>query len=471
MYSSAKSIKIPPVLKKMHEIFSRGGYRSYLVGGAVRDTLMGIEPHDYDVATDAKPEDVMRLFHRVVPTGIAHGTVTVHLMGYHIETTTFRTESDYSDGRHPDSVAYAASIEDDLSRRDFTMNAIAVDLADGKLVDPFSGRGDIKEKLIRAVGNPHERFGEDGLRPVRAIRFAAQLKFRIEKYTYSDIFEDKTLAVVQKISIERFRDEFIKMLASDEPSVALKMLEETGILALFIPELLEGRGCFQSDARGFHDFDVLDHLFYACDGAPKDNLTVRLAALFHDIGKPRTKRIAVKDGAETITFYNHERLGAEMTKKILTRLRFPAKTADAVSHLVAGHMFHYESAWSDAAVRRFIVRAGTESIDDLFDLRLADIYGMKKVPVRLHDSAVGKNLVELKDRIDLVQKAGAALSLKDLAVNGDDLVRVGIPAGKEMGRVLEELFNTVLDDPKENTKEKLLAISRNIYRKTGTETK
>ena len=471
MYSSAKSIKIPPVLKKMHEIFSRGGYRSYLVGGAVRDTLMGIEPHDYDVATDAKPQDVMRLFHRVVPTGIAHGTVTVHLMGYHIETTTFRTESTYSDGRHPDSVSYAASIEDDLARRDFTMNAVAVDLADGKLVDPFSGRGDIKEKLIRAVGNPHERFGEDGLRPVRAVRFAAQLHFRIEKYTYSDIFEDKTLAVVQKISIERFRDEFIKMLETDEPSIALKMLEETGILALFIPELLEGRGCLQSDARGFHDFDVLDHLFYACDGAPKDNLTVRLAALFHDIGKPRTKRIAVKDGAETITFYSHERLGAEMTKKILTRLRFPAKTADAVSHLVAGHMFHYESAWSDAAVRRFIVRAGTESIDDLFDLRLADIYGMKKVPVRLHDSAVGKNLVELKDRIDLVQKAGAALSLKDLAVNGDDLVRAGIPAGKEMGRVLEELFNTVLDDPKENTKEKLLAIARNIYRKTGTETK
>ena len=225
MYSSAKNIKIPPVLKKMHEIFSRSGFRSYLVGGAVRDILMGLPPHDYDVATDAKPEDVMRLFHRVIPTGIAHGTVTVHLMGCHIETTTFRTESGYSDGRHPDSVAYAASIEDDLSRRDFTMNAVAVDLADGKLVDPFSGRDDIKEKLIRAVGNPHERFGEDGLRPVRAIRFAAQLKFCIEKYTYSDIFEERTLAVVQKISIERFRDEFIKMLAYDEPSVALKMLE------------------------------------------------------------------------------------------------------------------------------------------------------------------------------------------------------------------------------------------------------
>ena len=471
MYSSAKNIKIPPVLKKMHEIFSRSGFRSYLVGGAVRDILMGLPPHDYDVATDAKPEDVMRLFHRVIPTGIAHGTVTVHLMGYHIETTTFRTESGYSDGRHPDSVAYAASIEDDLSRRDFTMNAIAVDLADGKLVDPFSGRADIKEKLIRAVGNPHERFGEDGLRPVRAIRFAAQLQFRIEKYTYSDIFEGETLAVVQKISIERFRDEFIKMLASDEPSVALKMLEKTGILALFIPELLEGRGCLQSDSRGFHDFDVLDHLFYACDGAPKDNLTVRLAALFHDIGKPKTKRVLASNGIETITFYNHERISAEMTKKILTRLRFPAKTVASVSHLVAEHMFHYESAWSDAAVRRFIVRTGTESIDDLFDLRLADIYGMKRESVRMHDSAVGKNLVELKKRIEAVQKENSALSLKDLAVSGDDLAEAGIPRGKEMGRVLKELFDTVLDDPKENTKEKLLTIARNIYRKDEKDVK
>ena len=471
MYSSTKNIKIPPVLKKMHEIFSRGGFRAYLVGGAVRDMLMGIPPHDYDVATDAKPEDVMRLFHRVIPTGITHGTVTVHLMGCHIETTTFRTESGYSDGRHPDSVSYAASIEDDLSRRDFTMNAVAVDLSDGKLVDPFSGRIDIKEKLIRAVGNPHERFGEDGLRPVRAIRFAAQLKFRIEKYTYSDIFDEKTLAVVKKISVERFRDEFIKMLTSDEPSIALKMLEETGILALFIPELLEGRGCLQSDSRGFHDFDVLDHLFYACDGAPKDNLTVRLAALFHDIGKPKTKRVLESNGIETITFYNHERTGAEMTKTILTRLRFPAKTVASVSHLVAEHMFHYESAWSDAAVRRFIVRTGTECIDDLFDLRLADIYGMKKEPVRMHDSAVGKNLVELKKRIEAVQKENSALSLKDLAVSGDDLAEAGIPRGKEMGHVLKELFDTVLDDPKENTKEKLLAIAQNIYRKTGTETK
>jgi tRNA nucleotidyltransferase (CCA-adding enzyme) len=466
MNSITKAVKIPPVLTRMHEIFAQGGFEAYLVGGAVRDMIMGLTPHDYDVATNASPHDVMKLFRRVIPTGIDHGTVTVHLMGYEIETTTYRTESGYSDGRHPDSVKYAATIEEDLSRRDFTMNAVAVNLADGSIVDPFHGRDDIRAKMIRTVGNAHERFGEDGLRPVRALRFAAQLNFSIEKYTYSDIFDKDTLSVVSKISIERFRDEFTKMLAAEQPSGSLKMMEETGMMKLFLPEFLPCRGCIQADVRGFHEFDVMDHLFYACDGAPRGNMTVRLAALFHDIGKPAVKKTEHTEAGDVNTFYNHELVGSVTTSEVLTRLRYPSKVVNDVAHLVREHMFHYESTWSDAAVRRFIVRAGSEYLDDLFELRLADIYGMHRIPVRIHDTAAGNNLVELKDRIAGVTKE-SAMSLKELAINGKDLMASGIPAGKELGRILNELFNTVLDDPGQNTRERLLKIAEQLYRKVS----
>jgi tRNA nucleotidyltransferase (CCA-adding enzyme) len=463
MNSTTKAVKIPPVLKKMYEIFTSGGFESYLVGGAVRDMIMGKVPHDYDVATNASPQDVMKLFNRVIPTGIEHGTVTVLFMGYSIETTTFRTESDYSDGRHPDAVRYAATIEEDLSRRDFTMNAIALNLGDGIIVDPFKGRHDIKAGLIRTVGKAHERFSEDGLRPVRALRFAAQLNFSIEKDTYSDIFEQSTLATISKISIERFRDEFFKMLKSDRPSVGLRMMEETGVLKLFLPEFIPCRGCIQKDIRGGHEFDVMDHLFYACDGAPSNNDTVRLAALFHDIGKPAAKKIEHTENGDVNTFYNHEQKGAVITETALTRLRCPSKVVNDVTHLVKEHMFHYESTWSDAAVRRFIVRVGIEYLDDLFDLRLADIYGMHRVPVRVHDSEAGKNLVELKNRVAALTSEKSVMSLRELAVNGKDLMEAGIPSGKELGRILGELFSTVLDDPGQNNRETLLAIAKNIY--------
>ncbi|MBQ9630338.1 MAG: HD domain-containing protein [Treponema sp.] len=455
-------IKIPPVLKKMYQIFSDAGFSCYLVGGAVRDTLMGKEVHDYDVATDALPQDVQKLFRRVIPTGIEHGTVTVILMGHHIETTTFRNEGAYSDSRYPDNVSYTATIEEDLSRRDFTMNAIAVNLLDGSIVDPFNGLGDIKQKCIRAVGKAYERFCEDGLRPVRAIRFAAQLEFTIEQNTYSDISKDTVLSSVKKISVERFRDEFCKILLSRTPSTSLRMLEESGILEIFIPELLAGRNCKQQDARGFHNFDVLDHLYYACDGAPRTNLILRLAALFHDVGKPYTKTEEKTEAGILYHFYGHEKKGEELTRIILSRLRFPSKTINDVSHLVKEHMFHYESTWSSSAVRRFIVRVGKDYIDDLFNLRLADMYGMKKTEVRLHDSPSVKLLLEFKNRIQKVQEEKSALSLKDLAVNGNDLLKIGIPAGKTMGHILRELFNTVLDDPSQNEKDILIKIAKNI---------
>lgn len=470
-----KKIKLDSTLIEFGKVFFQAGYKAYLVGGAVRDMLMKVPAHDWDVATNATPQDVIKLFKFVVPTGIEHGTVTVHYKGNEIEVTTFRTEAGYSDGRHPDSINYAATIEEDLARRDFTMNAIAASLEDGIITDPYGGQDDIKNKLIRTVGAAHERFMEDGLRPVRALRFASKLGFSIEKNTYSEIFKKEIQAKAASISIERFRDEFEKIMASPKPSVGLKLLEESGLLDIFIPEFKICRGCIQSDYRAFHKFDVLDHLFYACDGAPADKLNVRLAALFHDIGKPAAKKILHEtvlngeknDGSkkeiETITFYNHEAFGEKITQKLMTRLKFSNDMISNVCHLVKEHMFHYESNWSEAAVRRFIIRVKPECMEDLYDLRLADMYGMynEKVDVRYSESV--KLLLELKARVEKELSKKTALSLKSLAVNGRDLMQLGIPAGKELGRILNELLECVIEDPAMNNKERLIETAKKIF--------
>ena len=470
-----KKMKLPSLLIDFGKVFSQAGFKAYLVGGAVRDMFMKADAHDWDVATNATPQDVIKLFKFVVPTGIEHGTVTVHFKGVEIEVTTFRTESGYSDGRHPDSVNYAATIEEDLARRDFTMNAIAASLEDGTIVDPYGGQEDIKNKLIRTVGVAHERFMEDGLRPVRALRFASKLAFSIEKNTYSEIFKKEIQEKAASISIERFRDEFEKIMVSAKPSVGLKLLEETGLLAIFIPEFQICRGCIQSDYRAFHKFDVMDHLFYACDGAPAAKLNVRIAALFHDIGKPAVKKImkeSVLDGdkndgskkeIETITFYNHEAAGEKIVRSLMIRLKFSNDMIDNVCHLVKEHMFHYEASWSDAAVRRFIMRVRPECLEDLYDLRLADMYGMYNEPVDLRYSASVALLLELRERVEKELEKKTALSLKSLAVNGRDLMENGIPAGKELGRILNELLDCVVEDPEMNSRETLLKTALSLY--------
>lgn len=471
---SAKNIKLPPLLIEFGKIFTAAGYKAYLVGGAVRDMFMKVPAHDWDVATNATPQDVIKLFKFVVPTGIEHGTVTVHFKGTEIEVTTFRTEAGYSDGRHPDSINYAATIEEDLARRDFTMNAIAASLEDGAVVDPYGGQEDIKNRLIRTVGVAHERFMEDGLRPVRALRFASKLNFSIENNTYSEIFKKEIQEKAASISIERFRDEFEKIMASPKPSVGLKLLEETGLMSIFLPEFMECRGCVQSDYRAFHKFDVMDHLYYACDGAPADKLNVRLAALFHDIGKPSAKKLVketVLDGdkndgstkeIETITFYNHEFYSEKITKQVMTRLKFSNEMINNVCHLVKEHMFHYETNWSEAAVRRFIIRAKPECMEDLYDLRMADMYGMYNEPVDIRYSASIQLLLELKERVQTELEKKTTLSLKSLAVNGRDLMAAGIPAGKELGRILNELLECVIEDPEMNDKARLLEVAKRL---------
>ena len=458
-------IKIPDILKKMNEIFVQHGYKAYLVGGAVRDMLMGKEPHDWDVTTDATPEQVMSIFRKVIPTGIAHGTVTVHFMKNEIEVTTFRTESDYSDGRHPDKVEYTGNIEEDLSRRDFTINAIASYLGDGTITDPFHGRDDIKRKVIRTVGNPLERFSEDGLRPVRAVRFSAQLGFEIERETLKAISEPEILKKTSGISLERFRDELLKLMKAEKPSAGLKLMEESGILDIFIPEFKKCRGCIQGDFRGYHQFDVLDHLFYACDGAPASKQNVRLAALFHDIGKPDVKRVIPTPQGDQFTFYNHEAKSQKITKEILFRLKFSNAEITNICHLVVNHMFNYTQDWTDAAVRRFLAKIQAENLEDLYDLRLADIYGMNNAPVRGQDSRTIALLNELKDRISKETEKNSVLSLKQLAVNGKDLMKNGISAGKDLGFVLNQLLETVIEDPSQNEKEQLIKIALNIYKK------
>ena len=471
MSSFMNKIQIPYELKKMNGLFTSNGFEAFLVGGAVRDILLGKTAHDWDLTTNARPQDVMKIFHRVIPTGIKHGTVTVHFMKKEIEVTTYRADQGYSDGRHPDRVIFADSIEDDLSRRDFTMNAIAASLKDGSLVDPFEGQKDLKNKIIRTVGNAHERFMEDGLRPVRALRFASQLNFKIEENTYNEIFKKEIQDKVISISLERFRDEFLKIMKSPKPSVGIKLLEDTGLLKLFIPELAEGRGVTQSDARGFHQFDVLDHNIYSCDGAPQDNYIVRVAALLHDVGKVRARTVSLEDDPdnpgqkiELIHFWKHELYSAEIAEKVLTRLKFSNAEIERICHLIKEHMFYYTSDWKDSSVRRFLVRVGKEYLDDLFALRFADNYG-KNCQKAAIESPVTQNILELKERIRKVEEEHSALSLKELKVNGRDLMAAGIESGKKLGTILNELFQTVLDDPAMNDREKLLELAKNINSK------
>lgn len=411
--------------------------------------IRGKKAEDWDLATDATPQEVMGLFRRVIPTGIKHGTVTILYKGHSLETTTFRTESDYSDGRRPDSVTYAATIEEDLSRRDFTMNAIAVELPSGRIVDPFGGVADIKKRLIRCVGKPEERFNEDGLRPLRAARLSAQLEFDLDPATLAAIPE--ALAKTGMVAAERVRDELDKTLRAETPSTGFSVMEKTGLLRLILPELARCRGVEQ---KGNHRFDVLDHSLLACDKAPADNAVVRLAALFHDIGKPLVVAVDPESGVRT--FYRHEEESTLIAEKIMLRLHYSNATIKAVTHLIATHMFHYEETWTDAAVRRFLVRMGSENVADAFALRRADAwatFGAEPSPAAL---------LPFQERIDAILAQSKALSLKDLAVGGNDLAAAGIPKGPRMGIILNELLETVLDDPAMNEKRALLEIAKKL---------
>jgi putative nucleotidyltransferase with HDIG domain len=459
---------IPPAVHGLLTTLWRAGHAAYVVGGALRDALAGRpisgdDPPDWDLATSALPEQTVGLFERAVYEN-RFGTVAIRTGADEFEITTFRSDHDYADFRRPHRVEFGSSLEDDLARRDFTMNALAwgaapapaSSLADPRprLVDPFDGRADIAAGRIRAVGEPRKRFEEDALRIVRAIRFAATLGWTIDPETLAAVRQ--TAPLVAHLSGERIAMELEKLLRAVRPSVGLGLLADTGVLATISADLAAQQGVAQNKTRGE---DLWAHTLRTVDAAPVDrddaNLTiVRWAALLHDIGKPAT----AADGH----FYRHEAVGADLADGLLERLRLPTSTRTRVVHLVRQHMFRYEAAWGDAAVRRFLAKIGPDAIDQLFALREADNVG-SGVP---HDA---DDLDGLRARIAAELAAGPILDRSALAIDGSDLMaELGLAEGPELGRLLLALFDRVVENPSLNERSQLLEVARVLTTRSGS---
>jgi len=372
--------------------------------------------------------------------------VTVLHHGVPYEVTTLRGEGAYTDGRHPDEVVFVGSIEQDLERRDFTVNALAYDPLDDRFVDPWGGLADLEQKVLRAVGDPKTRFREDGLRVLRAARFAATLEFELETDTEAAVPE--ALDVFARVSRERVRDEWLKAMKGRLPSRALDVMRRTGILAVTCPLLLDQVGCEQNR---WHAYDVWRHSLECLDASRADPIA-RLAALLHDLGKPKTRERSDKTG--DYTFYNHETVGADMADAWLRDYRFSNQERETIVHLVRHHLICYSPEWSDAAVRRFLKRVGRDHIEALLELGRADALG-KGRPVEGELLA----LSELKNRVDKIIEAGLALTTRDLAIKGQDVMaRLSIPPGPRIGAVLDQLLERVLDDPALNERDTLLRL-------------
>jgi len=447
--------KIPKEIKNISEKLEKTGFESYLVGGCVRDLLLGLIPKDWDITTNAVPEEIQKIFPDSfytnefgtvgVKTNI--GTSDVQKLNI-VEITTFRTEGKYTDKRHPDSIKFAKTIEEDLARRDFTVNAIAFFLQPTtykltpEIIDPFAGQEDLQLKIIRTVGNPDERFNEDALRLIRAVRFAAQLNFTIEKKTGESI--KKNAELLEFIAKERIRDELEKIIALPNASDGIRELEKYDLLRHIIPELREGINCGQNK---HHIYTVFEHNIRALQYTADKNYSniVRLSSLLHDVGKPRVK---YGDGPNS-TFYNHEIVGGKITKKILERLHYPNEAVERISHLVRNHLFYYNvGEVTEAGVRRFLVRVGVENIDDLLKVREADRIG----------SGVPKAFpYKLRHLLFMIEKVKHdPLSPRMLKIKGDDVMRLlKIKPSPKVGFILSILLEEVLDEPKKNTKEDL----------------
>lgn len=513
----------PEEIKNIVGKLNEAGYKAYLVGGCVRDLLLGAEPKDWDVATNAKPEEVQAVF----PDSVYEndfGTVLVKLKprtdadsprwiskystgqaqndaenSQHksvssprksvsvVEITTFRIEGRYTDKRHPDEIKFAKSIEEDLSRRDFTVNAMAIDVVNvvndvGEasvknprlqraqrynersdttaitfaLIDPYGGQDDLKNKIIRTVGDPNERFGEDALRLMRAVRFAVQLDFQIEFNTRRAIL--KNAGLLEAIAKERIRDEFQKIIMSDRATAGILLLEELDLLRYVVPELREGLGVGQNK---HHIYTVFEHNIRALDYTAKKNysLEVRMASLLHDVGKPRVKG---GDGPNS-TFYGHEVVGAKMSVKILDKLHFPKDFVEKVGHLVRYHLFYYNvGEVTEAGVRRFLRRVGTENINDLIRVREADRIGSgvpKAVPYKL------RHLLFMIEKVK-----HDPISPKMLKINGTDIMELlKITPGPKVGQILNVLLEEVLDNPAMNTPEALALEAKRLSLLEGSE--
>ncbi len=467
-------MKLPKEVQSIIWRLREHNFEAYIVGGCVRDFLLGRKPKDWDVATDAKPNDIQKIFPESFYNN-RFGTVTVinkdakDTTLRNVEVTTYRVEAEYSDRRHPDDVKFTTSLEKDLSRRDFTINAMALGVRsleskvesttkstdrakehlasskkqeplDYEIIDLFGGQRDLKERVIRAVGDANKRFNEDALRMLRAVRFACELDFKIERDTFEAIKRNSNL--LKFISKERIRDELERIILSQKPSFGIDLLQKLGLLKYIIPELEAGIGIAQNR---HHIYTIYKHSILSLKYCPSKKLEVRLAALLHDIAKPQTKEGTGPDS----TFYNHDYLGAKFTSQILRRLKFPRSVIGKTSLLVRNHMFYYNvGEVSEAGVRRLIRRVGKENLKDLIDLRIADRLG-SGVP-----KAKPYKLRHLEYLIHKVSKD--PISPKMLKVNGEDVMKIlGIQPGPKVGAILKVLLSEIIEDPKKNTREYL----------------
>ncbi len=444
--------KIPKKVIDLAQKFWKGGGEIYLVGGAVRDLLLGRKIYDWDFTTNLKPEKMLKLGAKAFYEN-KFGTVSfLDKKGKpHLEVTTFRAEEGYSDKRRPDKVIWGKKVEEDLSRRDFTINAMALKLEKVKgglklkLIDPFWGQEDLNNKILRAVGNPKERFTEDALRLLRAVRIATQVGFTIEEETFKSVFEESKL--LKEISAERIRDELFKLLMSDHPGDGIKLLYSAGLLKQILPELINSYGLAQAK---HHIYDVWNHSINALDACKSDDPITRLGTLIHDIGKP----VVARGEGEERSFHNHEMAGAGFAKKLSQRLKLSKKQADKLYRLVRWHQFTCEEKQTDKAIRRFIRNVTPEYLEDMIHLRRADRVGSGAKETSWRWELFKKRLVE-------VQKQ--PFSVKDLKVNGKDVMRVlKMKPSPKVGKILKKLFAEVEEDKEKNKREYLLKRMKKI---------
>ncbi len=436
-------IQLPERVKYIIDTITEAGFEAYAVGGCIRDSILGREPNDWDITTSAKPEQVKALFRRTIDTGIAHGTVTVMLEKEGFEVTTYRIDGEYEDSRHPKEVTFTSNLVEDLKRRDFTINAFAYNDTVG-LVDAFQGLKDIDNRVIRCVGNAEERFSEDALRILRAIRFSAQLGYEIEESTKAAI--TRLADNLRHISAERIREELTKLLVSPHPDY-LKVAYTCGVTAVVLPEF---DACMRTPQNHpHHCYNVGEHTLHSLKEVPPRK-ELRLAMLLHDIGKS----VALTTDQEGIThFYGHQTIGAEMTKNILKRLRFDNETISTVARLVEFHDYGNGVNPDLRIVRRAVNKIGEDIFPLLFMVRRADVLAQSD-----HKREQKLELLEKWQALfKEMQEKKQCVSLKTLAVNGSDLIALGMKPGKEMGETLKGLLEFVLDHPEENVKEKLLA--------------
>ncbi|AJA46207.1 CCA-adding enzyme [Clostridium pasteurianum DSM 525 = ATCC 6013] len=443
-------INLPKNVEYIIHTLNKNNFSAYAVGGCIRDILINKEPKDWDITTNALPEDIIKIFKDTVPTGIKHGTITVLINGTPYEVTTFRIDGKYTDNRHPDSVIFSNSLYEDLSRRDFTINSISYNHKDG-LQDPFNGKNDLQQKIIRCVGTPDLRFKEDSLRILRAIRFSTQLNFKIEQITKHSL--QKNSLLIKNVSMERIRDELSKILLTNKPSVGFQLLKETKLLEIILPELSICVGFNQHNPH--HYKDIFDHTMMVLDNT-SSNLIIRIAALLHDIGKPKCFSID-KNGIGH--FYMHNIEGAKISQEILSRLKFDNKTIKTVYTLIKEHLVNRNNL-KIPAIKRFINRVGIDNLNYLFDLQIADIKGHTPP----HDFSPVFNL---KISVNEILAKKDPLNLKDLDITGNDLIKIGYSKGIIIGKTLNELLELVIKNPELNKKNILIprAIKKLNYKK------